>query len=60
MRKQRKEVKMDEERDDDYREDLYLERKKREGWMLCDGCGDWLHVEDTHNGCNCCCAEEEE
>ena len=50
---------MTDETDDDYQQELYLDRKRREGWRLCPYCEQWLHVEDEKEGATCACEEDE-
>ena len=45
---------MDNDYDDDYGEELHLERKAKEGWTLCQECGTWLHLEDYKTGSDFC------
>jgi hypothetical protein len=47
----------------EYAHELYLERKAKEGWHQCEGCGDWLHDEDYMEGsgfCKCDTEREDE
>ena len=42
--------------DYDYSEELYLDRKRKEGWIQCTECKQWLHQEDYKEGsayCEC-------
>ena len=47
----------------EYAEELCAERRRRDGWIECDGCGEVFHKEDyeTNNvWCECTETEEEE
>ena len=45
--------------EDDYQQELYLDRKRREGWRLCPYCEQWLHAEDEDAGATCAGEDEE-
>ena len=38
----------------EYQEELYLDKKRREGWTLCPICEEWMHRDDYIEGASCC------
>ena len=46
------------EYDDDYVKEAHLDRKAREGWTHCEGCGERIHLDDVREGASCSCEDE--
>ena len=39
--------------DSEYQKEMYIDRKRREGWTQCSDCGDWSHIDDDAFWCKC-------
>jgi hypothetical protein len=46
------------EYDDDYVKEAHLDRKARDGWTHCEGCGERIHLDDLREGASCSCDDE--